>query len=94
VDKEQPGDPSNNHQNENGCVDPLEARIVFVDGISSDARTINETVGHGKKASVLIQTGVVVVENFVGCINGEVLSIPPRSAHGSNVKEGGKISHD
>jgi len=37
VDKVQPWDPCHDHENQGGSVDPLEGRVVLVDGVSSDA---------------------------------------------------------
>jgi len=37
VDKVQPGDPCDDHENQGSSVDPLEGRVVLVDGVSSDA---------------------------------------------------------
>jgi len=45
MDKEQPRNPGNDHQNEDGGVDPLKRGVVLVDLSSSDARAINEAVG-------------------------------------------------
>jgi len=37
MDKDEPRDPADDHENENGGVDPLERGIVLVDGVVSDA---------------------------------------------------------
>jgi len=91
VDEVQPGEGSSQHEDQGGSVDPLEGRVVLVDGVSSDAGSINEAVGHGEQSGVLIQTGIGVVIGVVGGIDSVVLGVPPRSAHGGNVKESGDV---
>jgi len=64
VHKEQPWQPSNQHQDKDGCIDPLERRVVFVNLSSSDARAINEAIGSIKQSSMSIDSSVVVVERI------------------------------
>jgi len=55
VDKEQPGQPGNDHQDEDRGVNPLKRRVVLVDLSSSDARAVNEAVGSMEETSVGIE---------------------------------------
>jgi len=94
MDKEQPWNPSNNHQDESCGVDPLKRRVVFVDLSSSNARSINEAVGSIEDSSILIQSGVGSKELIVVLTNWVVSGVPPRGHHCGNIKQCSGISYD
>jgi len=91
VHKEEPWNPSNDQQNQNCGVDPLKIRVVLIDDIPSDARSVDEAVGSREQSS-LIESRIVVGEVRVGLSNGLIFGVPPWSGHGSNVEESREIS--
>jgi hypothetical protein len=94
VDKDQPGQPSNEHKDESCGVDPLERRVVLVDLSSSDARSINETVGSIKQSVVGEESWVRSIETILAGVEGIVASVPPRSTHCYNVEECRRVSEN
>jgi len=94
VDKDEPRDPGNDHEDQDGGVDPLKGRVVLVDGVARDARSVDETVGSVKETSVSSDGRIVVVEGIVVTVDGVVLGVPPGSDHGADQEDGGNVSQD
>jgi len=94
--KDEPRDPSDNHEDQNCGVNPLECGVVFVDCITSDTRSVNEAVGSIKESHLLIDGRIVVVELILRyvVVCGVVLGIPPRSTHGNNVEKCSQIGQN
>jgi hypothetical protein len=103
MEEDQPRDPSNNHENQSGSINPLEVAIVLVDGISSNARPINEAIGPGKELRIFVEVWIPSKERIrvihaaeigivVVTVGDEILCEPPRRAHGSKIEQSRKIS--
>jgi len=58
MDKEQPRQPGDDHQDKDRGVNPLKGRVVLVNLSSSDARSINETVGSGEDSGVGVESRI------------------------------------
>jgi len=89
MDKDQPGDPANDHEGQDGVIDPLRVSVVLVDDVGSRAGTIDEAVGSIEEIRVPVEPRIVVEERVLVIVRSHsvIFGIPPRSAHGGNVEE-------